>query len=162
GRRRWLLIRRPLEDPGDLAYYLAYGPEVTPLQELAQVCDRRWASEEDFAEAKGEVGLAQYEVRTWTAWRRFITLGLLTHAALIALRQRARAEEDSLREPTAPKGARVRPRTANRARRPTVAPRDTRAGRAAVVPAGVVGVATGAPGCGRALPGHAADAPRSA
>src|SRR5262249_44500268 len=67
-----------------------------------------------------------------------------------------------LREPTAPKGARVRPRTANRARRPKVAPRDTRAGRAAVVPAGVVGVATGAPGCGRALPGHAADAPRSA
>jgi SRSO17 transposase len=93
GRRRWLLIRRPLEDPSDLAYYLAYGPEETSVQELVRVCDRRWAIEEDFAEAKGEVGLDQYEVRTWTAWHRFITLCLLAHAALVVLRQRALASE---------------------------------------------------------------------
>lgn len=95
GRRRWLLIRRPLEDPGDLAYYLAYGPEETSLQELVWVCDRRWAIEEDFAEAKGEVGLDQYEVRTWTAWHRFITLCLLAHAALVVLRLRAVSEQAS-------------------------------------------------------------------
>jgi SRSO17 transposase len=93
GWRRWLLIRRPLEDPSDLAYYLAYGPEETPLQELVRVCDRRWAIEEDFAQAKGEVGLDQYEVRTWTAWHRFITLGLLAHAALVILRLQAAADE---------------------------------------------------------------------
>ncbi|MGO8950448.1 MAG: IS701 family transposase [Ktedonobacterales bacterium] len=95
GRLRWLLIRRPPEDPSDLAYYLAYGPAETPLQELVRVCDRRWAIEEDFAEAKGEVGLDQYEVRTWTAWYRFMTLCLLAHAALVGLRQRAAADEAS-------------------------------------------------------------------
>lgn len=99
GRRRWLLIRRSQQDPSDLAYYLAYGPEETSLQQLVRVCDRRWAIEEDFAEAKGEVGLDQYEVRTWTAWHRSITLCLLAHAALVVLRQRAR-----LSEATAQKG----------------------------------------------------------
>jgi SRSO17 transposase len=93
GRCRWLLIRRPVTDPSDLAYYLAYGPEETPVQELVRVCDRRWAIEEDFAEAKGEVGLDQYEVRTWTAWHRFMTLCLLAHAALVVLRLRAVADE---------------------------------------------------------------------
>jgi len=93
GRRRWLLIRRLREDPSDLAYYLAYGPAEISVQELVQVCDRRWAIEEGFAEAKGEVGLDQYEVRTWTAWRRFMTLGLLAHAALVVLRLRAMSSE---------------------------------------------------------------------
>jgi SRSO17 transposase len=50
------------------------------------------------------VGLDQDEVRTWTAWHRFITLGLLAHAALVVLRLQARSEEVSLRESTAPKG----------------------------------------------------------
>src|SRR5262249_15106507 len=104
GRRRWLLIRRPLEDPSDLAYYRAYGPEETSVKELGRVCDRRWAIEEDFAEAKGEVGLDQYEVRTWTAWHRFITLGLLAHAALVVLRQRAVSEGASALASSALKG----------------------------------------------------------
>ena len=93
GRRRWLLIRRPQEEKSDLAYYLAYGPEATPLPELVRVCDRRWAIEEGFAEAKGEVGLDQYEVRTWTAWHRFMTLCLLAHAMLVLVRLRAGADE---------------------------------------------------------------------
>jgi SRSO17 transposase len=104
GRRRWLLIRRPLGDPSDLAYYLAYGPELTPMAELVRVCDRRWAIEENFAEAKGEVGLDQYEVRTWTAWHRFITLCLLAHAALVVQRLRIMAQEASAYEATTQKG----------------------------------------------------------
>jgi SRSO17 transposase len=95
GQCHWLLVRRCPADPSDLAYYLVYGPKETPLPEVVRVCDRRWAIEEDFAEAKGEVGLDHYEVRTWTAWHRFITLGLLAHTALVVLRQRAFAAEAS-------------------------------------------------------------------
>lgn len=98
GRRRWLLIRRPQEDPSDLAYYLAYGPEATLLPELVRVCDRRWAIEEGFAEAKGEVGSDQYEVRTWTAWHRFMTLCLLAHALLVMVRLRAEADEATVQK----------------------------------------------------------------
>jgi hypothetical protein len=58
-----------------------------------RVCDRRWAIEEGKALAKGEVGLDQYEVRTWTAWHRFMTLCLLAHALLVVVGLRAGAEE---------------------------------------------------------------------
>ena len=104
GKRRCLRIRRLREDPTDLADYLAYGPEETSLYELVRVCDRRWAIEEDFAEAKGEAGLDQYEVRTWTAWHRFITLGLLAHAAPVVLRLRAVSNEPSVYQSIAEKG----------------------------------------------------------
>ena len=90
GMGRWLLVRRDAADPGELAYHLAYGPAGTTSAELVRVCDVRWPIEEGFAQAKGELGLDQYEVRRWVAWHRFVTLGLLAHAYLVILRLRAR------------------------------------------------------------------------
>jgi SRSO17 transposase len=90
---RWLLIRRDADDPGDDVYWLAYGPAGTTEEELVRVCDTRWQVEECFAQAKGEVGMDQYEVRTWIAWHRFMTLCLLAHAFLIVLRFTAHRDE---------------------------------------------------------------------
>ena len=59
---------------------------------MIRVCDTRWQVEECFAQAKGEVGMDQYEVRTWTAWHRFVTLCLLAHAYLVVVRQAAQCE----------------------------------------------------------------------
>ena len=92
---RWLLVRRSTDDPEDLGFYQAYGPEDTPTEELVQVCQDRWAVEECFAEAKGEVGLDHYEVRRWDAWHRHITLCLLAHAFLVVVRLAARDEVDA-------------------------------------------------------------------
>lgn len=89
GLQRWLLMRRSPDDPEDLAYYLACGPEATAMGELIRVCDARWQVEECFAQAKGEVGMDQYEVRTWTAWHRFVTLCMVAHALLVVLRAQA-------------------------------------------------------------------------
>ena len=52
-----------------------------------------WAIEESFEDAKGSVGLDQYEVRKWTAWYRHITLALLAHAYLEVTRRQGNAEE---------------------------------------------------------------------
>jgi SRSO17 transposase len=93
GMRRWLLVRCDAEDPDEQAYFLAYGPEGTPEAELIRVCTTRWQIEEGFAQAKGEVGLDQYEVRKWEAWHRHATLCLLAHAYLVVLRQAAQREE---------------------------------------------------------------------
>jgi SRSO17 transposase len=60
--RRWLLLRRDSEEPDDLGFYQAFGPEGTSVEELIEVCQDRWAIEDCFAEAKGEVGLDHYEV----------------------------------------------------------------------------------------------------
>ena len=78
----WLLVRRSLTDPTDLAYYLCYGPEHTPLRELVRVAGARWAIEETFQTAKGQVGLDQYQVRRYDCWYRHITLAMLAHAFL--------------------------------------------------------------------------------
>jgi SRSO17 transposase len=93
GRCRWLLIRRDADDPSADAYWLAYGPAATTREELVRVCDARWQVEECFAQAKGEMGMDQYEVRTWTAWHRFITLCLVAHAYLVVVRHAARCED---------------------------------------------------------------------
>jgi SRSO17 transposase len=93
GWRSWILIRRSLSQPGKRAYYRAWGPAETTLAELVQVAGRRWTIEEGIEEAKGEVGLDHYEVRTWRGWYRHMTLALLAHALLVVLRTQAREEE---------------------------------------------------------------------
>jgi SRSO17 transposase len=90
GRAHWLLARRSLSDPTKLAYYRVYGPLDTPVEEMVRVAGRRWTIEEGFEQAKGEVGLDQYEVRRYDAWYRYVTLALLAHAALEVTRLSAR------------------------------------------------------------------------
>lgn len=89
GWAQWLLVRRSIADPNELAFYRVFAPADTPLPELARVAGSRWSIEEGFERAKGDVGLDHYEVRTWDAWYRHITLGLLAHAFLEVTRARA-------------------------------------------------------------------------
>src|SRR5207302_10146817 len=86
GWAKWVLFRRGLTDPTDLAYYLVYAPAATTLAQVVTVADRRWTIEEGLEQAKGEVGLDQYEVRRWDGWYRHITLALLAHAFLAVTR----------------------------------------------------------------------------
>jgi SRSO17 transposase len=95
GRAQWLLGRRSLPDrpppeaPPELKYYRAYGPAETALDELVRVAGRRGTIEVAFEQAKGEVGLDEYEVRRYDAWARHITLALLAYAALEVTRAHA-------------------------------------------------------------------------
>ncbi|HEX2186769.1 MAG TPA: IS701 family transposase, partial [Chloroflexota bacterium] len=89
GRAVWLLARRSLSDPGELAYYLGHGPEDPPLATLARVAATRYTVEQCIEEAKGEAGLDQYEVRRWHSWHRHITLALMAHTWLAAVRAAA-------------------------------------------------------------------------
>jgi SRSO17 transposase len=82
----WLLVRRSVSEPTERAYYRVYGPASTAVSEMVQVAGSRWAIEVGFEEAKGLVGLDQYEVRKWQAWHRHITLALLAYAALVVTR----------------------------------------------------------------------------
>ena len=88
GWAQWLLIRRSVTKPEEVAFYRAFGPETTTVAELARVAGTRWTIEEGFQRAK-EVGLDQYEVRRWEGWYRHITLCLLAHAFLEVTRAAA-------------------------------------------------------------------------
>ena len=91
GRGYWLLARRSIAQPEELAYYVCFGPADTTLEGLVQVAGTRWTIEECFEEAKGQVGLDQYEVRKWEGWHRHINLAMLAHAYLAVIRQQANA-----------------------------------------------------------------------
>src|SRR5712692_11472423 len=99
GRGSWLLIRRSLSDPSKRAYYRVSAPVATTLEEAVRVAGRRWSVEEGLEEAKGEVGLDQYEVRGFRAWYRHITLALLAHAVLVIMRAQEKKREATTRAP---------------------------------------------------------------
>lgn len=82
GWSRWLLVRRSLTDPTQLAYLMVFAPNGTSISEAVQVAGRRWSIEMGFEITKDELGLDHYEVRSWQAWYRHITLVLLAHAVL--------------------------------------------------------------------------------
>lgn len=82
GRGHWLLARRSITDPTEIAYYVCYGPRRSTIADLAWIAGSRWRIEECFQQAKNEAGLDHYQVRSWRAWYAHITLSMLAHAWL--------------------------------------------------------------------------------
>jgi SRSO17 transposase len=89
GPDSWLMARRSIPDPTDIAYYLSNAPQSTSLQIKAEVASARWSIETTIEEGKGETGLDEYEVRHWHSWHRHITLSMIAHAWLASIRQGA-------------------------------------------------------------------------
>jgi len=84
--RRWLLVRRSVSEPTDLTAYVVFAPRDSALEAVVRAAGSRWTVESCFEAAKGEVGLDQYEVRSWTGWYRHITLAMWAYALLTVLR----------------------------------------------------------------------------
>lgn len=101
GRDAWLLARRSVSDPTDIAYYLSNAPVGTPLLTLAQVASTRYTVEQCIEEAKGETGLDEYEVRFWHSWHRHITLSMMAHTWLASVRYQATEKKGGL-SPSSP------------------------------------------------------------
>jgi SRSO17 transposase len=100
GWQRWLLIRKNLDEgakPAEMAYALVFAPMGTLLEEMVEAFGARWTVEQCFEEGKGEVGLDEYEIRSWHGWFRHITLSMVALALLAALR--ANGEEPTKKKP---------------------------------------------------------------
>ncbi len=90
GWQRWVLLRRSVADPTEVTAYACFCPAGATLADLARVAGTRWTVEICFEAAKREVGLDQYEVRSWTGWYRHVTLACLAHAFLAVVRAHGR------------------------------------------------------------------------
>ncbi|GAA1497594.1 hypothetical protein GCM10009628_25980 [Paeniglutamicibacter kerguelensis] len=88
---RWLLARRSLNDPTDLACFICHTPENTTPAELARVAGARWAIVDTFQTSKGETGLDHYPVCQYTGWYRHITLSMFAQAFLSVIRSKTGA-----------------------------------------------------------------------
>ena len=85
GFERSLLIRRSKGSPDELRAYIAFAPIDTPKHKLVEVAGTRWTVETSFKESKSEVGLDQYEVRSYDGWYRHITFSCIALAFLTVL-----------------------------------------------------------------------------
>lgn len=83
GMGHWILARRSITDPTEIAYYVCHAPARTTLNQLARIAGRRWPVEECFQQAKNEAGLDQYQARDWRAWYAHVTLSMAAHALLV-------------------------------------------------------------------------------
>ena len=93
GDVHWAVYRRNL-DGSEPRYYLSNAPEDTPLETLAYVGGSRWRIETEFETEKSDVGLDEYETRTWAGWHHHVVLCLLAGAFLLSLQQ-AWGEKDA-------------------------------------------------------------------
>ena len=127
---RCLLVRRSLRAERKLTPYRVYARCGTDMATLVSVAGRRWCIETCFESAKNDVGLDEYEVRSWTGWYRHVTLSMWSLALLSAVRaadvevvEKKRASLSSLLGFKASRGlvwsprqARVRPLVRSRVR----------------------------------------------
>jgi SRSO17 transposase len=101
---RWLLVRRETDKPlealtlSNYDFFLVHAPEKTSLAAMVEAAGGRWPVELCFESAKQEVGLDDYEVRSWGGWYRHMTLCLVAHSFLTT----ARLELNAMQEATDP------------------------------------------------------------
>ena len=82
--RHFLVVRRDLDNPNILDYYLVFAPEATTLSTIVEAIGARWHVEEDLQTNKA-LGLDEYEVRSYVGWYRHMTLVMLAAAFLVGI-----------------------------------------------------------------------------
>jgi hypothetical protein len=85
-----------LDPQGEIKYYVSNAPEETPLGTLALVSGCRWRVEEFLEDAKGYLGMADYEARSWTSWHHHMSLVALAHLFVQQTRQELRGQTPEL------------------------------------------------------------------
>ena len=77
GARERLVVIRTIDREPQVWYSLSNAQADVPLAQVVVAHSRRHGIEEMLQAAKGEVGLGQYEVRSWVGWHHHMTLSLL-------------------------------------------------------------------------------------
>jgi SRSO17 transposase len=83
GPRQWLIIRRNVDDPSVVKYYLSNAPATIEPMRLARMSGMRWPIELTFEVSKDELGMDQYETRSWLGWHHHMVLVMLAHHFLV-------------------------------------------------------------------------------
>lgn len=98
----WLVGERPLPGhSGERKFYFMWGLDQEDLQELMGLAHVRWVIERFYQDAKGQLGLEDYEGRLWPGLHRHLALVMLAHCYL-TLRQSYGPQEGLQRSPPAP------------------------------------------------------------
>lgn len=83
-----MILHRGLDEGAELKVSLSNAPADIPVEELVRLSGMRGPIERAIKEVKGELGMDQYEVRTWAGWHHHMTLTMLSHHFLVRVRLR--------------------------------------------------------------------------
>jgi SRSO17 transposase len=97
GWKRWVLIRKNKAEKNPYRAYICCAPAETLPEKLVEIAGTRWTVETCFKESKGEVGLDQYEVRSYDGWYKHITLACIA-LALITVISSSSLDQKTLQE----------------------------------------------------------------
>lgn len=96
----WLFLRRNPHS-GEYKYYLSNAPADTPFTTFVWLSGMRWPIETCFEDGKQEIGLGDYQLRSWTGWHHHMTLCILAHFFLVRLQLRLGDDVPNLTLPQA-------------------------------------------------------------
>lgn len=85
GPQSWLIIRRNIDDPSEIKYYLSNAPTEIDTLELVRISGMRWPVEIIFRAGKVEVGFDHYELRSWLGWHHHMFFAFLAHLFLVRM-----------------------------------------------------------------------------
>jgi len=94
----WLIFRRN-RSTGEIKFYLSNAPIETTIQTFAWISGMRWPIETCFEEGKQELGMGDYQVRSWTGWHHHMTLVILAHFFLVRVKLRLKQRAPALTLP---------------------------------------------------------------
>ena len=86
GEQRWLFIRK--DSDGVVKYALSNAPAGIPLEQLIEASRLRWPIEQCFQEGKQQLGMNEYEHRSWAGWHRHMLFVFMAQLFLLELRHR--------------------------------------------------------------------------
>jgi hypothetical protein len=86
-----LIVRREIQAPSEIKYTLSNASSETRVERLAEMQAQRYWVERAFQDGKSECGLADYQVRKWSAWHHHMALVFM--AMLFMLEERLQAED---------------------------------------------------------------------
>jgi SRSO17 transposase len=85
--RQWqVIVRREVDTPTEIKYSLSNAPVDTPAPRLAFMQGQRYWIERALPQGKQDVGLGDYQVRSWRGWHHHLALVML--AMLFTLEER--------------------------------------------------------------------------
>jgi SRSO17 transposase len=84
GDRQWLFLRKNTD--GKIKYAISNAPKQIAFAELIKASTMRWPIEQCFQEGKGQLGMDNYEHRSWPAWHRHMIYVFLALHFLLRMR----------------------------------------------------------------------------
>lgn len=95
GPDRWLLVERRAD--GSHCYWVSNAGVKTPIKQIIRWGHQRWQVEQGYQQMKEELGLDQFEGRSWQGLHHHLTLCFMAYGFLRLEQARKKREADSAR-----------------------------------------------------------------